>query len=63
MVTDQQRSVFQSAARRLIDEQRAEAILLGGTDLALVFDEQTAPYPLIDCAAIHVVAIADLALS
>jgi aspartate racemase len=62
-VTDAQREIFQSAARRLIEEQGAEAIMLGGTDLALVFDEQSTPYPLIDCAAIHVDAIASRAIT
>ena len=30
----------------------AEAIMLGGTDLALAFDEGTAGFPLVDCAGI-----------
>lgn len=60
-VTDVQRTIFQSAARRLMEEQGAEAIMLGGTDLVLVFDEQSTRYPLIDCAAIHADAIASRA--
>ncbi len=40
----------------------AEAILIGGTDLALVFSGLTAEYPIIDCAAIHADAIAKRAL-
>ena len=47
----------------MIEEEGAEAIMLGGTDLALVFDEKSSPFPLIDCAAIHADAIADRALS
>jgi len=62
IATEAQRAVLHSAARRLIEEQGAEAIMLGGTDLALVFDEQTSPFPLIDCAAIHADAIAAPAL-
>ena len=62
-VTDAQRTIFQSAARRLMEEQGAEAIMLGGTDLALVFDEHSTPYPLIDCAAIHADAIASHAMA
>ena len=57
-VTDVQRTIFYSAARRLIEEEGAEAIMLGGTDLALVFEEKSSPYPLIDCAEMHVDAIA-----
>jgi aspartate/glutamate racemase len=40
-----------------------EAIMLGGTDLAIVFNEAEAPFPLVDCAAIHVDAIASAALA
>jgi aspartate racemase len=58
-VTAEQRSVFHTAARRLIGDQGAKAIMLGGTDLALAFDARDSEFPLIDCAKIHVEAIAD----
>lgn len=61
-ITAEQNAVFQTAARRLIDAG-AEAILLGGTDLALAFDAATSPFPLVDCAAIHAKAIAARALA
>ena len=57
MVTDEQRAVFVSASRRMLDEGGAEAILLGGTDLALVFNEDETAFPIIDCAAIHADAV------
>jgi aspartate racemase len=63
IATEAQRAVFYSAARRLIERQGAEAIMLGGTDLALVFDENTSPFPLVDCAAIHADAIVAHAVS
>jgi aspartate racemase len=62
VVTDAQRKVFAAACRRLRQESGVEAIMLGGTDLALVFNEQTAGFPLVDCAAIHVEAIAGSAI-
>ncbi|HMF76429.1 MAG TPA: aspartate/glutamate racemase family protein [Bryobacteraceae bacterium] len=62
-VTDDQRSLFNAVSHRLLGEQGAEAIMLGGTDLALAFNEQTAEFPLIDCAGIHADAIARLALA
>jgi aspartate racemase len=34
-----------------------EAILLAGTDLAVIFDEETAGFPCIDCARVHIDAI------
>jgi len=37
--------------------------MLGGTDLALAFNEQTAGFPIVDCAAIHADAIARLAIA
>ena len=62
VVTEDQRSIFDTASRRLLEEQGVEAIMLGGTDLALVFDQNHSSFPLVDCAAIHVDAIAHLAI-
>jgi aspartate racemase len=36
--------------------------MLGGTDLALAFDEKSNGFPLVDCAGIHVDAIVRLGL-
>jgi len=62
-LTEDQRSVFSAASYRLLRDQGAEAILLGGTDLALAFNEQTTEFPLVDCAGIHADAIARLAIA
>jgi aspartate racemase len=62
-LTEDQRSVFTAASYRLLRDQGAEAILLGGTDLALAFNERTAEFPLVDCAGIHADAIARLAIA
>ena len=61
-ITDEQRAVFERAARRMIDTDGATAIMLGGTDLALAFDPADSRFPLIDCAAIHARAIARQAM-
>jgi aspartate racemase len=61
-VTEDQRSIFNAVCHRLVEDQGAEAIMLGGTDLALAFNEQTAEFPLVDCAGIHADAIAKLAI-
>ena len=61
-VTEDQRSIFRAVSHRLIKDQGAEAIMLGGTDLALAFNEQTADFPLVDCAGIHADAVAKLAI-
>lgn len=62
-VTEDQRSIFNAVSYRLLEGQGAEAIMLGGTDLALAFNEQTAGFPLVDCAGIHADAIAQLAIA
>ncbi|SRR6266566_2940403 len=63
VVTDAQRLVFNTVSQKLVKEEGAEAIMLGGTDLALAFNQQDAAFPLVDCASIHVDAIVRLAIS
>ena len=55
-VTDQQRDVFFKAGDALM-KRGAQAIMLGGTDLFLAFAARERPFPLVDCADIHVDAI------
>ena len=62
-VTEDQRSIFNAVSHRLLEDQGVEAIMLGGTDLASVFNEQTAEFPLADCAGIHADAIAQFAIA
>ena len=59
--TAEQREVFFSAGRALVSEHGAEAVMLGGTDLALAFAGQDPGFPVFDCAAVHADAIADAA--
>ena len=56
-VTDAQRRIFFDVGRHLCQERGAEAIMLGGTDLFLAFVGHEKPFPLVDCADIHVDAI------
>ena len=63
VVTEAQRLVFNTVSRKLLNEEGAEAIMLGGTDLALAFNQPDSPFPLVDCAGIHVDAIVRLAIS
>lgn len=62
-VSVEQQAAFDQAAGRLVDQNRVQAILLGGTDLALAFNQATSPYELIDCASIHADMIAHHALA
>ena len=63
VVTEAQRLVFNIVSQKLLKEKGAEAIMLGGTDLALAFNQQDSAFPLVDCAGIHVDAIVRLAIS
>lgn len=55
---DHQRAYFDDAALRLIREQGAQAVVLGGTDLFLAFDKPSYPYVLVDSALVHAEEIA-----
>ena len=55
-VTPEQRDVFFKSGERLM-QRGAQAIMLGGTDLFLAFQGGKPPFPLVDCADIHVNAI------
>ena len=57
IATDHERSVFDEACRWYFDVADVDAVLLGGTDLALVYTEENAEFPVVDCAAIHADAI------
>jgi aspartate racemase len=63
VVTDAQRAVFNAAAEALLAQDKVDAIMLGGTDLALAFDAATSMFPLVDCAGVHVEAIVDRAFA
>ncbi len=58
MVTEAQRQVFFDVGRRLCQDQGAEAVILGGTDLFLAFDDRDCGFKRIDCALIHIAALA-----
>lgn len=60
--TDAQRDVFVQEGRKLTD-RGAETILLGGTDLFLAFENAPPDFPTLDCAEVHVQALADAACS
>lgn len=48
---------LRQVARTLIKRDGAEAVLLAGTDLSMVLNENNAGFPTIDCAATHITAI------
>jgi aspartate racemase len=50
----EKREKLTGVAKTLVQRERVDAILLAGTDLTLLFDESTADFPCVDCAAAHV---------
>ncbi len=60
-VTTAQRAVFFDAGRALVERQGVEAVMLGGTDLALAFAGQDPGFAVFDCAGVHADAIAEVA--
>lgn len=59
---EESRAAFFEAGRRMVEDQGAEAIVLGGTDLNLAFDGKHDPgYPVIDALDVHVALLAELA--
>jgi aspartate racemase len=49
-------------ARAICRRERADAVVLAGTDLNLIFDEASAGFPAFDCASAHIKAILDQAV-
>ncbi|MGK0169450.1 MAG: aspartate racemase [Gammaproteobacteria bacterium] len=60
--TTAQRERLVAAGARLASEQNAQAVLLGGTDLNLVYDDNTLNVPVVDSAKVHGDAIVKAAL-
>jgi aspartate racemase len=49
---------LREVARTLIKREGAESVLLAGTDLSMVMNEQNAGFPTLDCAGVHIKEIA-----
>ena len=56
---DEDTTGLRRIATDLQQRDGVEAILLAGTDLAVIFDEETAGFPCIDCARVHIDAIVE----
>ncbi|MEM1436928.1 MAG: aspartate/glutamate racemase family protein [Pseudomonadota bacterium] len=62
-VTDEQRRVFDAACEWFLKTAGVDAVMLGGTDLAMVYSAETSDFPILDCAAIHADTVVSAALS
>ena len=56
-----QRQRFFDASRELVEEQGADAVLLAGTDLGLVFSQHSLPYRILDVVDLHVTELVERA--
>jgi aspartate racemase len=54
---DSEREGLSHLAETLMRRDGIDAILLAGTDLALIFNESNIPFPHVDCARVHINAI------
>lgn len=55
---EEQRAELAAIAHKLIGRGEVEAVLLAGTDLALIFNSENIDFPYLDCATLHIQAIA-----
>lgn len=55
-----QREQLTSLAHTLCTREKLDAILLAGTDLSLIFNEENTDFEHIDCSAVHIRAIPKL---
>ena len=55
--TEEQHRDLTRLANTLLDRERLDAIIFGGTDLSLLFNAGNTSFPAIDCAALHLRAI------
>ena len=52
--SEDQKMVFDAACNQFITQNKVDAVMLGGTDLALVYNTNNVDFALVDCAAVHV---------
>ena len=52
-----ERAGLTSLAETIIQRDHVDAIILAGTDLALIFDESNITFPHVDCARVHIAEI------
>ena len=54
---ERQHRLLTALAHELIARERLDAIVLAGTELSLVFNEQNTDFPALDCARLHLDAL------
>lgn len=59
--TEEQREGLSQLAHVVVKREGAEAVVLAGTDLALLFNESNTDFPHMDCARVHLDAVVERA--
>ena len=54
LANKEQRAIFEKACNQFLTKNKVDAVMLGGTDLALIYRSENVDFELIDCAKIHV---------
>ncbi len=62
-VNEAQRAFFFRQGKELVENQGAEVVVLGGTDLCLAFNGRDCGFPVLDSAQVHVDALNRLSLA
>jgi aspartate racemase len=55
--SDAQTEELRKLAQTFVTRDRAQAVLIAGTDLSMVFTDSNADFPMLDCARVHIDAI------
>lgn len=61
--SEAQHQCLKALAHTLISRDKVDSILIAGTDLALIFNQSNTRFPHVDCAAVHLNAVADALLN
>ena len=59
--SEAQREGLSRLAHELMEREHVEAVILAGTDLALLFNEGNTDFPQVDCARVHIDAVVERA--
>ena len=62
-IQPESRAAYRRIMQRLVEQEAAQAIILGCTEISLLVDQSDASVPLFDTTAIHAQAAAEFALS
>ena len=62
-IQSESRAAYRRIMQRLVEQEAAQAIILGCTEISLLVDQSDASVPLFDTTAIHAQAAAEFALS